>query len=87
MDAVTLHAHRALWGKEDIATRYTGALYRLSDDEHQLFVELRDNAHAPNLRMEQERIPYRWAVEAIRQALGPLAEPASLAGGGGPSRC
>lgn len=69
MDADTLHAHRSLWGKEETATRYTGELGRLHDDERRLFVALRDNLLADNLRMEQERIRYGWALEAIRSAL------------------
>jgi hypothetical protein len=68
MDAQTLHVHRALWGSEDPATRYTGELGRLHDEERQLFLELRNNVHAQNLRMEQERVGYTWAVEAIRKA-------------------
>lgn len=71
MDAETLHAHRSLWGNEDPATRYMGELGRLRDDERRLFVELRDNAYAANLRMEQERIRYTWAVDAIRNMLNP----------------
>jgi hypothetical protein len=69
MDLETLNGHRSLWGDEDPATRYTGELSRLGEEERQLFVELRDNVHAMNLRMEQERIPYTWAVEAIRAIL------------------
>jgi hypothetical protein len=65
MDLETLNAHRSLWGHEDPATRYTGELGRLRGDEQRLFVELRDNIHAKNLRMEQERVRYRWAVDAI----------------------
>jgi len=68
MDAETLFAHHPLWGEEDPATRYSGELQRLSEDERQLFVELRDNIHAQHLRMEQERIGFQWAVEAIRKA-------------------
>lgn len=72
MDRATLDAHRFLWGAENVATRYTGELGRLTEEEGQLFVELRDNVHAANLRMEQERIPYAWVVAAIRNALEPL---------------
>lgn len=68
MDRATLDAHRFLWGAESAATRYTGELGRLTEDEQQLFIELRDNIHATNLRMEQERLPYCWVLEAIRTA-------------------
>jgi len=66
MDAATLHAHRPLWGAEDRDKRYTGELTRLTAAEQQLFIALRDNCHAERLRLEQERIGYTWAVEAIR---------------------
>lgn len=69
MDLATLETHRSLWGREDASTRFTGELGRLTDDERQLFVELRDDVHAKHLRMEQERIPYAWVVDAIRNAL------------------
>ena len=65
MDADTLVAHRSLWGSEDPATRFTGELKRLREDEQQLFAALRDNVYATNLRLEQERIRYSWAMEAI----------------------
>lgn len=69
MDRATLDAHRSLWGSENVATRYVGELGRLTAEERQLFVELRDNVHGTNLRMEQERLPYACVLEAIRIAL------------------
>lgn len=69
MDHATLDAHRFLWGMESDATRYTGELVRLTEDERRLFVELRDNIHATNLRMEQERLPYSWVLDALRITL------------------
>lgn len=69
MDRATLEAHRFLWGSENPATRHTGELSRLTEDERQLFVELRDNVHGAQLRMEQERLPYAWVLEAIRIAI------------------
>jgi hypothetical protein len=69
MDEQSLHAHRALWGSEGPDKRYTGKLGRLTDAEHRLFLELRDNVHGESLRMEQERIGYRWALSAIERAL------------------
>ncbi|NNG25864.1 DUF3322 domain-containing protein [Telluria aromaticivorans] len=68
MDAQTLHVHARLWGQEDPDKRYTGELGRLTDAEHQLFIELCDNIHGERLRMEQERVGYRWALAAIRNA-------------------
>lgn len=69
MDHATLDAHRFLWGMEGDATRYTGELVRLTEDERHLFVELRDNIHATNLRLEQERLPYSWVLDALRITL------------------
>lgn len=68
MDAATLHAHRPLWGEEEPDKRYTGELGRLTDAEHRLFLELRDNLHFERLRMEQERVGYQWAQAAIHRA-------------------
>lgn len=68
MDATTLHAHRHLWGQEDPDKRYVEELGRLTEEEHLLFLELRDNVHSERLRMEQERIGYTWALAAIRDA-------------------
>lgn len=68
MDADTLHAHRYVWGAEDPDKRYTADLARLTPAEGELFIELRDDRHAPRLRLEQERISYTWAAEAIRAA-------------------
>jgi len=68
MDDETLQAHRQVWGQEDVDKRYLGELQRLTDDERQLFVRLRDNLVDERLRLEQERIGYAWAVDAIRQS-------------------
>lgn len=66
MDTSTLHAHRQLWGNEEIDKRYNGELTRLHCAEQRLFIALRDNTHGSHLRLEQERISYAWVVEAIR---------------------
>jgi hypothetical protein len=66
MDADTLHGHRHLWGAEEVDKRYTGQLTRLTPAEQQLFMALRDDQFGPRLRLEQERVGYSWAVEAIR---------------------
>jgi hypothetical protein len=68
MDAATLHAHRSLWGAEDIDKRHTGALSRLTDDEQALYRDLRDDTLAERVRMEQERIGYGWVRAAIDAA-------------------
>lgn len=66
MDMATLHAHHILWGQEDADKRYLGELARLSADETALFDSLRSDAIAPRLRLEQERISYRWLKSALR---------------------
>jgi hypothetical protein len=68
MDDATLRAHRSLWGEESADKRFTGELTRLNAAEHRLFVELRENRYATCLRLEQERIAYKWAIEVIRSA-------------------
>lgn len=68
MDDETLQAHRQVWGQEEVDKRYLGELQRLTYDERQLFVRLRDNLVDERLRLEQERIGYAWAVDAIRQS-------------------
>lgn len=67
MDVDTLLAHRHVWGAEDVDKRFTGELTRLTDREHALFLQLREDVHGERLRLEQERIAYAWAVNAIRQ--------------------
>lgn len=67
MDAATLHAHRSLWGSEDIDKRYTGELGRLTVDEHAVFQALRDDVFGERLRMEQERIGFRWVRDAVER--------------------
>lgn len=66
MDAPTLHAHRHLWGSEDIDKRFVGELSRLTEAEQSLFAQLRGDVHGERLRLEQERVGYGWAVAAIR---------------------
>lgn len=58
MDAHTLHAHRHLWGQEEIGKRYLGQLQRLERQEHGLFEALRSDQLGERVRMEQERIGF-----------------------------
>ncbi|WP_332879727.1 Wadjet anti-phage system protein JetD domain-containing protein [Massilia sp. S19_KUP03_FR1] len=67
MDAATLHAHRPLWGMEPADKRYVGELTRLDTAEQALFGALRDNVHGQYVRMEQERIGYRWVKDVLGQ--------------------
>ena len=63
MDRPTLMAHENLWGEEHDQVRHD--LPRLTGVERALFDELRDNRIRRNLRLEQERIGFRWLVEAL----------------------
>ena len=67
MDEDTLQAHRHVWGQENGDKRYLADLMRLTEQERQLFLQLRDNVFGERVRLEQERIGYTWAVDAIRQ--------------------
>lgn len=67
MDRGTLMDHREFWGTEQSPIRRD--LTRLTDDERQLYDELRDNRIAPKLRLEQERIRF-GAVHSAIEALG-----------------
>ena len=49
-----------------IVSAFVADLARLTLAEKTLFLELRDDRHAERLRLEQERIGYTWAADAIR---------------------
>ena len=63
MDRATLLAHRALWGSE--AKPVDHDLSRLTPEESALYDDLRRDRLAPALRLEQERIGYRWLEAAL----------------------
>jgi hypothetical protein len=63
MDRATLDAHEVHWGEEREQVLHD--LPRLSPDERAVFDDLRDNRIRKNLRLEQERIGFRWLTEAI----------------------
>lgn len=65
MDRATLDAHRPVWGREDEAKRFHGALGNLTDAENDLFETLRENRLAPALRLEQEHIAQSWLLDAL----------------------
>lgn len=64
MDAVTLDAHRDLWVPEPQS--FTGTLPRLSPGEAAAFAMLAAEGYP---RLEQERIPWAYALDALRTAL------------------
>lgn len=63
MDRETLMAHKAMWGKEPHPTGRD--LPRLTPDEANLYDDIRLDRIAPSLRLEQERIGYRWVLKAL----------------------
>jgi hypothetical protein len=63
MDRETLLAHRTAWGEESEPARHT--LTRLDAVEAALYDELRFDRLQPLLRLEQERIGYRWLEQHL----------------------
>jgi hypothetical protein len=66
MDRRTLLAHRERWGREPSPTR--ARLPNLSEAEQSLYQDLVEDVHAPSLRLEQERLDWRWVEEALAVA-------------------
>lgn len=64
MDRATLFAFEPLWGEE--AEPCTRDLHRLTPAETSLYQALRDHHIRLNLRLEQERIGFDWACQALR---------------------
>jgi hypothetical protein len=62
-----LLAHRPLWGREDV--QYDGQLERLTQEERGVFEGLLAGTWAPRLRLEQERIGFRWVKQALAAAV------------------
>jgi hypothetical protein len=67
MDRATLMAHQPLWGEE--GDQVVHDLPRLTSEERLLFDDLRDNRVRKNLRLEQERVGFRWVEAALRGVL------------------
>ena len=63
MDSETFFAHRAHWGREP--SRHHRQLTRLTREEFALYNDLRENRHGHCLRLEQERIGFRWLQMAL----------------------
>jgi hypothetical protein len=63
MDRETLLAHRDRWVSEDRPA--TSALTRLTHDEHDLYVELVEDGLGERVRLEQERIDWRWVEQRL----------------------
>ena len=65
MDRANLLAHAPQWGEEPLDKRHTLPLSRLVDEEAALYDDLRADRIRPQLRLEQERIGYRWLCAAL----------------------
>ncbi|MBO0910657.1 MAG: hypothetical protein J2P13_02595 [Acidobacteria bacterium] len=63
MDRATLMKFESLWGVEEQQT--VRELGRLNDEERALYDDLRDNRIRKNLRLEQERVGFRWVEFAL----------------------
>lgn len=69
-DQDTLLFHRALWGQETSPVKRD--LDLLTIDETAVYDALRHNVHAPNLRLEQERISFTHVRSVVsRQSVSP----------------
>lgn len=63
MDRETLLAHRLQWGVEPEPVRH--ALARLTPEETAAYDDLRFDRHQRALRLEQERVGFRWLTERL----------------------
>ncbi|WP_217424091.1 DUF3322 domain-containing protein [Magnetospirillum sp. UT-4] len=61
MDRRTLLAHRPLWGREEV--QHAGRMDHLTDDERALLDDLRADRLGERVRLEQERIGFRYLTE------------------------
>ena len=67
MDRDTLFAFQSQWGRED--KQAICELTRLTSEEKAFYEEIRDNQIRTNLRLEQERIGFRWVSDAVQALL------------------
>lgn len=68
MDEATLHSHRALWGQEP-TLHPDVALPHLTESERLVYAGLRSNTWGQQVRMEQERVAWLWALESLDAVL------------------
>ena len=67
MDEQTLLAHRSLWGREDRPE--TRPLTRLTDEENNVYDQLRQNLRGEQVRLEQERIGFGYVRQALQRLM------------------
>jgi hypothetical protein len=65
MDRETLLAHRERWVTEDRPA--TSSLMRLTADELDLYTDLVTDRLSRRVRLEQERVDWTWAEQALRR--------------------
>ena len=70
MDRETLLAHRPLWVEEPEVTRTLADLPNLTAGEQALYRELREDVHGPRVRLEQERIGFRYIEKRLEEIGG-----------------
>ena len=63
MDRATLLTHRDRWGDEDRPTK--AALVRLTPEELDLYADLVTDSLGERVRLEQERIDWRWVQDRL----------------------
>lgn len=63
MDEETLLEHRDAWGQEPSQSK--ALLTRLTPEEHTLYEALGSNEYGVNVRLEQELIPWDWALAKL----------------------
>lgn len=68
MDEVTLLSYRSLWGQEP-AQHPDVALSRLTENERVVYSGLQSNTWGQKVRLEQERVAWVHAMEAVALAL------------------
>jgi hypothetical protein len=69
MDEETLLRHRALWGREP--SQSSAPLTRLTPGERGLYEALVTNRHGEQVRLEQERIAFRWLLRSLEDLRDP----------------
>jgi hypothetical protein len=67
MDRGTLLAHRHVWVSEAEPAKFLPA--HLEPDERSLYEDLRGDRLGPSVRLEQERIGFRWLESALQNLL------------------
>lgn len=82
MDVKTLETFKELWGEEEEEKRCLIELTNLTHDEWQLYSDLRDNVRGDKVRLEQERIGFRWVLEVLSR-LPEVQSPSGLFGQSG----